>query len=117
MVPVDLTLPTLQSFKHYVPVVSCQVARVGKLLVASIPCALVRPLPSVGHHVPRQVGALCEYLVAARKVTGMCLPDLQALHRVWIKNNLSEVPCEHTSTHQLCYVPTSHSVTDPNFKI
>ena len=79
-----LTDVTLERFWTGVrPVVTCQVVWPAKLPAASFPCALVR-LSSVDLLVRIQCAFPLVYLVAAGKVTGMCLPDLQALHGVWI---------------------------------
>ena len=64
------------------PVVPRQLVGPGKLPAASIPRALVRLLPHVGHHVPLQGRALREDLLADR--TEMRLPNLQALREVCI---------------------------------
>ena len=62
--------------------VALQVARLGKLLAASVPRALVRFLPRVGPHVPIQGRAVREDLLADR--TEMRLSNLQALREVCI---------------------------------
>ena len=76
----EVALERLFSRMH--PHVNFQVVGPGKLLATTLPCALIRLLPRMDPHVPRQGRAIREDLLADR--TDTRLPNLQGLRKVCI---------------------------------